>query len=502
MMDFNQTFIEPWLYFQKGMLGAAICGVTCGLLGCFIILRRMALLGDALAHAILPGVVMGFMIGGKNPLALFFGAVASGILTALLIGFVNRNTRVKEDTAIGIVFTGLFALGVMMISQLKRVHLDLSCYLFGQPLAITNADLWLTGVIAVVVLAAILLFYKQLVITSFDPVMATSIGISAAAAHYFLMVLLSMSVVASIQAVGVVLVVAMLITPGATAYLLTNRMHWMLVIAAAVGAVSAVLGMYLSVWLNLSSGEAMVVVCAAIFTVTMFLSPKEGIIVRQLRRIRAARRVALEDQLKRAFSIQLTDAPVTAGKLAVRSTLKPSTAQTALRALQDNGFLAPSNGGYELTTSGKRKALEIIRAHRLWETFLSEKLGLSWDKLDAEAERVEHLLTPQMVATLDETLSYPRVDPHGAPIPSPSGDVERRETRPLLELRVGQFAKILRVKDEDARALQVLAERGITPNMELEVLDKSPAQDVTVRVRGSHHVLERDVAEHILVARA
>jgi ABC-type Mn2+/Zn2+ transport system permease subunit/Mn-dependent DtxR family transcriptional regulator len=495
-------FVEPWLYFRTGMLVAIVCCVTCGVIGSFIILRRMALVGDALAHAVLPGVVIGFLIGGKNPVSLFLGAVGAGVVTALLIGLVKQKTRVKEDTAIGVVFTALFAAGIMMISSMPRLHLDLQCYLFGDVLAATATDLWLTGVIGVVVLALVIVFYKQLVVTSFDPVMATSIGISAAAVHYGLMTLLSMTVVASLQAVGVVLVIAMLITPGATAYLLTHRMNRMLALAGVFGAISAVVGMGLANKYNTNSGPAMVCVAASFFVLAMLFSPKEGVALTALRRVRAARRVALEDQLKRAFSIQLTDAPLTIEKLAARSNLKLSAARTAVRAMKRRGLLTAVNGGYELTTSGKRKALEVIRAHRLWETFLSKKLGLSWDKLDAEAERVEHLLTPQMTAMLDETLSFPRVDPHGAPIPTPSGEVERQLTMPLLEMRVGQLARILRVKDEDVRALRVLAECGVTPNMEVELLEKSQTGDVTVRVNGNRHVLDRDVAEHILVARS
>jgi len=502
-MDWYKVLIEPWEYFHKAMLASTVCGITCGLIGCFIILRRMALVGDALAHAVLPGVVIGFLISGKSPFGLFIGAVVSGVLTSLMIGFVNRSTRVKEDTAIGVVFTGFFALGVMMISRLKRVHLDLSCYLFGQPLAVNTTDLWLTSIIGAIVVLAILLFYKQLVITSFDPVLASSLGISAAAVHYFLMTLLSMTVVASIQAVGVVLVVAMLITPGATAYLLTNRMQHMLWIAALVGAVSAIIGMYVSYWLNLSSGEAMVVVCAGIFGVTMFLSPKEGILVRAVRRMIASRRARLEDYLKQALSIQIVDGPLTAAKLAKRVGFSNESARSVTTTLQKRGYLTSdgSDGKFTLTLSGKRRALDIIRAHRLWETYLVNLVGLSWDKLHAEAERIEHVLTPEMIEALDETLARPKTDPHGAPIPSREGEIERLPTRALLELAVGDRATIVRVKDEDAEALRVLQELSIHPQTVLEVVEiDSATQEVVIKVGSQLHRLNQDVAEHILVS--
>lgn len=501
-MALHEHFIEPLVFYTKPFIASIIVGTTCGLIGSFIILRRMALIGDALAHAVLPGVVIGFLVGGKSPLTLFLGAVAAGVLTALLIGFVHRNTRIKEDTAIGVVFTGFFAVGVMMISKLKSVHLDLSCYLFGQPLSVTSADLWLTGSIGTVVLLAVTLFYKQLVITSFDPVMATSIGISAAGVHYFLMTMLSMTVVASLQAVGVVLVVAMLITPGATAYLLTDRMHWMLVLAALVGATSAALGMYLSCWLNLTSGEAMVVVCASLFGLAMLLSPKEGIVVKAFRRMAAARRTALEDHLKHLLGIQVGDPPLTAEKLAHSANLTVEAAREVLLVLQRLGLvtLKGADSEFELTTAGKHKALEIVRAHRLWETYLLDRVGLSWDQLHAEAERIEHVLTPEMVEALDESLARPTTDPHGAPIPRRDTALTRSPIRPLLEMQPGERGVIVRVQDEDAVALRELAALRIQPHTALELVSKDPAcSRVVIKVDGREHHLGRDVAEHILI---
>ena len=240
-----KIFIEPFQYefMQRAMLASVIVGITCGLVGTFIMLRRLSLIGDALAHAVLPGVIIGFIIAGKGQLAMFIGAVFSGLVTSLLIGFVSRNSKIKEDTAIGVVFTGFFALGVLMVSQLKNVHIDLSSYLFGDILGVSSDDLVLSGLIAILVFVTVIIFYRQLLVTSFDPTMAAVMGLSTGLVHYLLMGLLSMTIVASLQSVGVILVVAMLITPAATAYLLTERLHKMLIYSVMIGIFTATVGL-------------------------------------------------------------------------------------------------------------------------------------------------------------------------------------------------------------------------------------------------------------------
>ncbi|MBL8015750.1 MAG: metal ABC transporter permease, partial [Ignavibacteria bacterium] len=226
-MDLLDKYIlDPLSYefIQRALIASVTIGISCGLIGTYIMLRRMSLIGDALAHAVLPGVVVSFMVAGKSEIALFVGAVVSGIITVLLIGFVNRNSKIKEDTSIGIIFTGAFALGILLVSQLKQVHIDLSSYLFGDVLGVSTGDITLSLIIMAVIILCILLFYKQLLLTSFDPTMALTIGISTTLVHYMLMTLLSMSIVAGLQSVGVILIIAMLITPPATAYLLSNNL--------------------------------------------------------------------------------------------------------------------------------------------------------------------------------------------------------------------------------------------------------------------------------------
>ncbi|MBC1403014.1 metal ABC transporter permease [Listeria booriae] len=260
-------------FLQKALLTSVIVGIVSGVIGSFIILRGMSLMGDAISHAVLPGVAVSYMLGVN----FFFGAAAFGVIAALGIGFVNQNSRIKNDTAIGIVFSSFFALGIIMIS-FAQSSTDLYHILFGNVLAVRNSDMWITLVIGAVVLLLVGLFYKELLVSSFDPVMAESYGLKVRVLHYFLMTLLTLVTVASLQTVGIILVVAMLITPAATAYLLTNRLSVMLFLAAGFGTLSAVIGLYFSYMYNLASGASIVLAATVLFILVFVFSPKQGLI--------------------------------------------------------------------------------------------------------------------------------------------------------------------------------------------------------------------------------
>ncbi|HLR09441.1 MAG TPA: metal ABC transporter permease [Bacillota bacterium] len=263
---------------QKALLTSIMVGIICGVLGCFIVLRGMALIGDAISHAILPGVAISYMLG----INYFYGAVTFGLMTAVGIGVVSQNSRIKNDSSIGIVFTAFFALGVILVSKAQSA-IDLTQILFGNVLFVRSSDMWMTLVIGSIVLLVILLFYKEFLVTSFDPTMAAAYGLPTRVIHYALMVLLTLVTVASLQTVGVVLVVAMLITPASTAYLLTNRLSIMIVLSALFGAISSVIGLYFSFEHNLSSGAVIVLVATLLFMLSFIFSPKHGILWRAIR---------------------------------------------------------------------------------------------------------------------------------------------------------------------------------------------------------------------------
>ncbi|MCK2156056.1 metal ABC transporter permease [Exiguobacterium sp. 17-1] len=272
ILDFIQALTE-YDFLQKGLVTSVMVGIICGVIGCFIILRGMSLMGDAISHAVLPGVAISYLLG----INFFIGAVATGLLTALGIGFVSQNSRIKNDTAIGILFTSAFALGIILISFLRSSS-DLYHILFGNVLAVRPSDMWMTLAIGLIVLGAIFLFYKELLVTSFDPTMAAAYGLSTRLIHYLLMTMLTLVTVASLQTVGIILVVAMLITPAATAYLLTNRLSRMIFLSAGLGTISSVVGLYFSFTYNLSSGASIVLVATVLFALVFIFSPRHGLL--------------------------------------------------------------------------------------------------------------------------------------------------------------------------------------------------------------------------------
>ncbi len=265
-------------FMVRGLLAALTVGVVCTVLGSFIILRGMAFLGDALAHAILPGVAIGYLLGAGARGPLFWWALVTGVLTSVGIGVISEQGRVKEDTAIGVIFSGMFALGVALISTVRSYSVDLSHFLFGDVLAVGPSDLALTAGFGILVLVLILAFYKEFLVLSFDPVLAATLRIPTRLFHYMLLVMLAVTIVISLQTVGVGLMVAMLVTPAAAASLLTRRLPAMMAVGAAIGAFSAVAGLYISYYANVASGAAVVLVSTAIFLLAFAFAPNRGVL--------------------------------------------------------------------------------------------------------------------------------------------------------------------------------------------------------------------------------
>jgi manganese/iron transport system permease protein len=233
--------------------------------GTYVVLRGMAFFGDALAHAILPGIAVGYLAGGGARGPLFWWALFTAVISALGIGAISRSTKIKEDTAIGIIFAGTFALGVALISTVRSYTVDLAHFLFGDVLGVRSADLWLIGIFGGLILLSVLAFYKEFMVLSFDPVLAATLRLPVRFLDFLLIILIAVAIVVSLQTVGVALMVAMLVTPAATAYLLTRRLPVMMALAAASAAFSGVMGLYLSYYLSIASGAAVVLTCTAIF---------------------------------------------------------------------------------------------------------------------------------------------------------------------------------------------------------------------------------------------
>ncbi|MCG3087719.1 metal ABC transporter permease [Sporosarcina cyprini] len=276
-MDFIHD-LQTYAFLQKAFTTSIMVGVICGVIGSFIVLRGMALMGDAISHAILPGVAISYMLG----INYFYGAVLTGVLTAFGIGAITQNSRIKSDSSIGLVFSAFFALGIILINRAKSAT-DLTQILFGNVLAVRTSDMWLTLAIGGLVLLVVIIFYKELLISSFDETMAAAYGLPTRFIHYAIMFLLTLVTVASLQTVGVILVVSLLITPASTAYLLTNRLSVMVVLSAIFGALSAVIGLYFSFLYNMPSGPVIALVTTALFVLAFLFSPKQGLLVRKLK---------------------------------------------------------------------------------------------------------------------------------------------------------------------------------------------------------------------------
>ncbi|MCW5875210.1 MAG: metal ABC transporter permease [Anaerolineales bacterium] len=264
-----EWLLEPlgFAFMQRGLLAAVVVGVVCALVGSFMILRGMAFLGEALGHAVLPGLAIGYLASGGNRSVTFFWALGTAVLTSVVMGALSRTTKLRQDTAIGIVFAGMFALGIALISSIRSYAVDLTHMLFGNILGVTNGDVWLILAVSAAVVLALVLFYKELTVIAFDPVLAVTLRLPVRGLDILLHVMIAVAIVVSLQTVGVALVVAMLLTPAATAFLLTKRLKRMMVIATLIAAFSGVAGLYASYYLNIASGAAIVLACTLVFLV-------------------------------------------------------------------------------------------------------------------------------------------------------------------------------------------------------------------------------------------
>ncbi len=279
MFDWLTTPLA-YSFMQRGLLASILVGVLCAIIGCYVVLRSMAFMGDAMAHAILPGVAIAYLLKGN----LLVGALVAAVIVALGIGFFSRQGAIKEDTAIGILFAAALSLGVVLISTIKTYAVDLTHILFGNVLGVAAGDLWLTAGLGLLILATIGLLYKEFLVISFDPVLAATLRLPAELLRNLMLILLALTIVVSLKIVGVGLVAAMLVTPAATAYLLVRRLPAMMAISSAIGAFSGIAGLYISFYWNVASGAAVVLTATAIFMLVFLLAPRQGLVWRSLRR--------------------------------------------------------------------------------------------------------------------------------------------------------------------------------------------------------------------------
>lgn len=417
-----ELFIAPLTetYFQKALIGGSIVAIVSGVVGCLVVLRRMAFLGDALSHAMIAGVAGGYlvmkMLFGLEAHApgMLLGSLIAAITTVALISFVSRISRVKEDTAIGIMYTGIFALGVVAVSIFRHyIHIDLMHFIMGDVLGVADSDLWVSAFTAATVLTIIILFFRHFQVTTFDPIMAASIGLPVLLIDYLLTTCVSLVVVSAVSMVGVILVVGFLITPAATAYLLSDRLDKMMALAALFGVTSVVGGLYLCVWLDSAGGGAIILFCTFQFLVVLAVAPKYGLLARYQRLRKMIPQQLIEDILT---SILRHGQGADTGLIRQHVDATEKGLEKALTQMVQDELLAFSGNRYKLTEQGKKEAERVLRAHRLWETYL-DSIGTPKEKLHATAHHLEHIHSEETVEYLDEKLGNPTQSPHGKAIP-------------------------------------------------------------------------------------
>ncbi len=409
--------------------GAILLGVTCGLLGCFIVLRRQSLLGDAIGHAVLPGVCVGFLLAGTRATPiLLLGAMFAGLLAAAMIGLLQRTTKLKTGECMGVVFTGFYGLGIVLLKYIQNrgmaAQSGLDKFLFGQIVGISLSDVVYMAVTAGLAIALVIIFWRALAVASFDESFAFSIGIPIRALHYLLTGLITVAIVISIQAVGVVLVAAMLVTPAATAYLLTDRLHRMAVLSGVFGAVAGVAGAFTSMLgEDLPTGAFMVLGASALFAVAFALSPRHGVLPRLWRVWERQRRTQAENLLRTLYILMeargTTDRRFGVHDVAAKRQETPALVRRLWRLAAQRGWVDPhSRDPIILTDAGHEEAKRVVRNHRLWELFLTTEAKLASDHVHADAEYIEHVLPRDVLARLEQMLDHPSQDPHGKPIPA------------------------------------------------------------------------------------
>ena len=451
------TSLDTWV-----VVIGALAAMACALPGCFLLLRKQSLMGDAISHTSLLGVVGAFFVShwlveakvispatelSVRHVAMCLGAIVVGVLSAWLTESLQKLGNVESSAAIGVVFTSLFALGLLLIRAFAdNVHIDLDCVLYGEivtaPLETVGDSgipraVIVTGIVLAINLLLTVLLFKELRLSAFDPALAMTQGIPAQVMHYGLMGLTAMTLVAAFESVGSILVIAMLIIPPATAYLLTDRLPRMIGLSLLIGVLSAALGHVAALTLPLlisrsigiadvqdaSSAGMMAAAAGFLFVLAMLLGPKYGLVVRVWHRLLLKLRIAGEDVLGRLYRFEESapaDLSATSERVALlrKITSQSRVSRLATWMLIRRGWLIGSGSGVHLTDIGREAARTLVRSHRLWESFLAKHFVLGEGRFHESAEQVEHFLDPELLAELDHDLDRPGVDPHGRAIPN------------------------------------------------------------------------------------
>lgn len=409
------------------VLGSILLTASAAIIGCFTFLRKRALIGDAVAHSVLPGICLSFMLSGnKDPFILLIGAFVTGTLSVYLLDFITRNSRIKQDTAIGLLLSVFFGIGMLLLTFIQQsgnaAQSGLDSFLFGKAASLVADDVMVFGTVGIILVTVTVLLFKEFTLLSFDENYARTIGLPVKALEMTLTTLSVLAVIIGIQAVGVVLMAAMLITPAAAARFWTNKLAVMIILAAVMGAFSGISGAYVS-YLSpaMPTGPWIVLILSFIAFFSFMFAPQKGIASQMLLQRKYKNQILEENILKLFFHLgekeQNFFAPRSVDELLSKRPMEKGNLLKGLKRLLNEGYLQKEHHKYLLTQEGKEKGQRITRLHRLWEMYLTEYLRIAPDHVHEDAETMEHIITPELEAKLEEQLKYPRKDPHDEIIP-------------------------------------------------------------------------------------
>ncbi|MFT4770059.1 MAG: manganese/zinc/iron transport system permease protein [Cryomorphaceae bacterium] len=407
------------------MIGCALIGAGASAVGVFSFLRKQALVGDAVAHALLPGVVLAFMVTGQKDIWILFpGAFVAGWLGLLSIDFISKYSKIKSDTAIAIVLTVFFAVGIVLLTHVQQSNYGnqsgLEAFLFGKAAAMLPADITLFVVVDTALILLIVLTYRYLKLYSFDPDFAKAIGLPVKGIQFILSSLTVLAVASGIQAVGVVLMAALIITPAAAARFFTGRLSHMIILAMIIGIVSSMMGVYISSLAEgMPTGPWIVMVMSIIAIMAFIFAPGKGMLQRSIKRKAHQQKVRRENLLKLFYSLEEKNEEqfFSRPQLLRSRRFRGRELELLLNKLTGKGFLFREENRYGLTDHGRSEATRVVRLHRLWELYLNERMNIAPDHVHHDAEAIEHIITPELEHMLLKDLGYPELDPHSSEIP-------------------------------------------------------------------------------------
>ncbi len=409
------------------VIGSILLTASSAVVGTFTFLKKKALVGDAVAHAVLPGICLAFMLAGnKNLLVLIAGAFVTGWLSLVIMDYITHRSKIKEDTAIALVLSVFFGVGILLLTHIQHTgnaaQTGLQSFLFGKAAALVGTDLMVFGVVALILIATVALFFKELKLIAFDEDFAGSMGLPVRGINLLLTSLTVLAVVTGIQAVGVVLMAAMLITPAAAARFWTHDVLAMVLIAAGLGAFSGLAGAYVSFTApTMPTGPWIVMIISIIALISFFLAPKRGILARVYRQQKLQRTIMDENLLKELYHLGEKDNNPTRkrslGDITQERFFPERQLLASLRRLKREGYVKKHKGKWGFTESGHKKGQRVVRLHRLWEMYLSKYMNIEADHVHEDAETIEHVITPELEAELEHLLEYPSMDPHDSEIP-------------------------------------------------------------------------------------